>query len=243
MRETGTLKERTHTCIRRRETPKILAGKTIKSASRILTNCKCINKMVREHEERNVRELMSEMKNISELMLNLANSSLFFNNNKLAKEVLRLHEELKKTEDEIYSILFRIGRSGISTDELITIVDIMECFRNVGSAGASLAGVVLASPELHPVIKKSIEESDESIVMCKVSKRSVLAEKTLGEIRFRTHTGVDVITIKRDTKWIIDPHKNTRIEVDDVLICVGTGDSCDFAKSIASGNIKTFAVK
>jgi uncharacterized protein with PhoU and TrkA domain len=190
--------------------------------------------------KKNVRELISDMKNISQLMLDLAYSAIFLENKSLAKEVLELRKKLEKTEDEILSILFHLSRTGISTEERVTLTDIVDCFKDVGSAAAGLAHIVLTSKGFHPVVKKAIEESEEKIIKQKISPRSIVANKTMGETKLRTKTGVDIVTIRRGDEWIINPDKSTKILANDIVIGIGTETSCELFKKIASGKVKKF---
>jgi len=185
---------------------------------------------------KNVKELLEELKNVSELMLDLAYSAVFLKNREIAKEVLILYERVEDLEEELYMHLFAI--SNRMSKKLISLIELVETSKNVASAAKNLAELVLDKKVLHPIIKDALKETDESITRNKVSKNSILANKTLGEIKFRSNTGIDVIAIRRKNKWVFDPHKNTRIYPGDILISVGSIESCKKAENIANGKIR-----
>ena len=185
---------------------------------------------------KNVKELLEELKNLSELMLDLAYSAVFFENKDIAKEVMLLYERLEDIEERLYMHLFAVSKT--MSKKLISVIELVETSKHVAGAAKNIAEMILDGKSLHPIIKEALKETDESIVKTKVSKNSILANKTLGELKFRSNTGIDVIAIRRGNRWIFDPKKNTRIQVGDVLISVGSLESCEKAKKIASGEIR-----
>ncbi|MCD6368155.1 MAG: potassium channel protein, partial [Candidatus Aenigmarchaeota archaeon] len=168
----------------------------------------------------NIKELLEELKNLSELMLDLAYSAVFFENKEIAKEVLLLHERLEDIEEDLYMHLFAVSKK--MSPRLISVIELVETSKDVALAAKNIAEMVIDGKSLHPVIKQALSEADESIVMVKVKKSSLLSNKTLGDVKLRSNTGIDVIAIRRGKRWIFDPQKNTRIKPGDVLICIGT---------------------
>ena len=181
----------------------------------------------------NVKELLEELKNLSELMLDLAYSAVFFKNRDIAKEVVVLFDEIEELEEELYMHLFAVSKR--MSKKLISVIELVETLKSVAMAAKNLSGIVLDGKILHPIIKDVLKESDESIAKTKISKNSVMAEKTLGSMKFRSNTGIDVIAIKRGKRWIFDPKKNTKIHLGDTLITVGSVESCERMVKIASG--------
>lgn len=185
----------------------------------------------------NVKDLIEEVKNLSELMLDLAYSSVFFESKEIAKEVLLLFNNLDALEERLYMHLFAASRGKFS-HRLISIIDIIESSKMVASAARNMAELVLEGAELHPIVKEALQASEESIARETVSSKSIIKHKTLGDVRLRSKTGVNVIAIRRGDKWIFYPNKNTTILEKDVLIGVGSSGSCRMLGKLAKGDIK-----
>ncbi len=185
----------------------------------------------------NVKDLMEEIKDLSELMLDLAYSSVFFESKEIAKEVVLLYSNLEELEEKLYYHLFAASR-GRQDRRLISVIDLVEGSKMVASAARNMSEMVLEGAELHPIIKEALKQSDESIVRAMVSRTSVLVNKTLGDVRLRTNLGMNVIAIKRENKWIFDPDKTVRMLKDDILIGIGSLDSCRLLSKLAEGEIK-----
>ena len=185
---------------------------------------------------KNVKELLEELKNLSELMLDLAYSAVFFENEDIADEVLLLFERLEDLEEELYMHLFAASKR--MSKKLISVIELVETSKNVASAAKNIAEMVKEGKTLHPIIKQALKETDESIVMSRVLKDSILTDKTLGDMKLRSNTGIDIVAIRRDKKWIFDPKKGTKIKQGDVIICVGSVESCKKANALARGELK-----
>lgn len=182
----------------------------------------------------NVKDLLEDIKNLSELMLDLAYSSIFFESKEIAKEVLLLFNNLDDIEEKLYSHLFAASRGRYSR-KLISVIDVIESSKMVAAAARNMSELVLEGTALHPIVKEALQQSNESIARAEVSRSSALANKTLGEVRLRSKTGVNLIAIRRKDKWIFYPHKNTLMLENDVLIGVGPGESCKLLGKLAKG--------
>ena len=169
-------------------------------------------------EPGNVKDLIQDVKNLSGLMLNLAYSSVFFESKEIAKEVIILYNDIESLEENLYLHLFAASRGG--------------------HQARNMAEMVLEGRELHPVIKDALRESDESIARETVLKKSILVGKTLGDMKLRTETGANVIGIKRAGKWIFNPEETAPIRDEDVLIFVGSKESCKRLHKLARGELK-----
>ncbi|MBS3054842.1 MAG: potassium channel protein [Candidatus Aenigmarchaeota archaeon] len=189
-------------------------------------------------EPGNVKDLIQDVKNLSGLMLNLAYSSVFFESKEIAKEVIILYNDIESLEENLYLHLFAASRGGHQAKRLIGVIDVAESSKFVANAARNMAEMVLEGRELHPVIKDALRESDESIARETVLKKSILVGKTLGDMKLRTETGANVIGIKRAGKWIFNPEETAPIRDEDVLIFVGSKESCKRLHKLARGELK-----
>jgi uncharacterized protein with PhoU and TrkA domain len=191
--------------------------------------------------EENVKDLLEELKDISELMLDFGYSSVFFKSKDIAKEVEMLYDRLEILEEKLYLHLFAASR-GRAVKKLISVIELVESAKKVASAARNLSGLVLENKELHPIIREALQQSDECISKIIISNKSELNKKTFADVRLRTNTGSQVIAIRRkvdgNKKWIFNPKKSTTILANDILIAIGTQNSNKKLKKIASGRLK-----
>src|SRR3990167_1737611 len=108
---------------------------------------------------KNVKTSLEELKDTSALMLDLAYSSIFFNNKEIAEEVILLYKKIENLEEDLYMHLFSASR-GIYNSKLISLIDIVESTKSIANAARNLANLVIEGRELHPVIKEAIKEKE-----------------------------------------------------------------------------------
>lgn len=181
----------------------------------------------------NVKTLLEELKDTSALMLDLAYSSIFFNNKEIAEEVILLYEKIEKVEEDLYMHLFSASR-GTYNSKLISLIDIVESTKSIANAAKNLANLIIDGRELHPVIKEAIEESDEVISRVSVDENSPAINKTLRDLG--ENLIINMIAIRRkkekEYKWIFDPKIDTKILAGDSIVIVGHESACDKFKKI-----------
>src|SRR3989338_7254196 len=148
-----------------------------------------------------VKELIEDIKNLSELMLDLAYSSVFFESKEIAKEVMVQYNELEDLEERLYLHLFAASRGKLQV-RFISVMAVVESSKMVANAAKNMSETVLEGKALHPVIKEALKEADESIARANITKKSILKDKTLGDLKLRTEMGVHIIAIRRGNKWI-----------------------------------------
>ena len=93
---------------------------------------------------KNVKTSLEELKDTSALMLDLAYSSIFFNNKEIAEEVTLLYKKIENLEEDLYMHLFSASR-GIYNSKLISLIDIVESTKSIANAARNLANLVISS--------------------------------------------------------------------------------------------------
>ena len=183
-----------------------------------------------------VESMLLELKDTSEFMVDLAYSSLLYNNVEIAEEVIFLEGKMDELSIQIQQYIENVGREHPEEVAKFTFVlRLQMAIEDIANAAASIADVVLRGLGEHPVIQMSIQESEATIEMATVSEESILVGKTLGQLALGSHTGMYIIAIKRGSQYIYGPSKETVIIAGDSLIAKGPEESADFFMDIASG--------
>jgi uncharacterized protein with PhoU and TrkA domain len=168
-----------------------------------------------------LEEQFLELKDTSELMVDLAYSALLYDNEDIAKEVMILEEVVDKLNYEIQRTAFNVTLDDKNVDKALAMIRLATSIESIADAAMEIADVVLRDIEPHPIFKMSVMDSDVIITKTPVLKSSYLANKTLGTSRLMTDTGMWVIAIKRGNVWIYGPDENTMIKEGDVLFARG----------------------
>jgi len=196
-----------------------------------------------KEKEVDLEDLILEVKDKSELMIDLAYSSLLYDNRRIAQEVYDLEDYVDSLHQTIYRIILNKLKEGeIDVDESLVLLRLVDSGEQIADAAQEIADVELRDVELHPIIKESIKESDTVFTRVEVSENSILCNKTLGEIRLASETGMTVIAIRRGNKWKYGPDGDTKILAGDILFAKGPADGEKELLEIASGKKGRFSL-
>src|SRR6266516_2339902 len=97
-----------------------------------------------EHEPNTVKDLLVELKDASELMVDLAYAAVFFNEEKLAEEVGRLEERSTLYLRRLRTIAMLAARSPQDAEGMAGVLWIADAVQKVGDAASDIARVVAA---------------------------------------------------------------------------------------------------
>jgi uncharacterized protein with PhoU and TrkA domain len=165
-------------------------------------------------------EKFVELKDTSELMIDLAYSSLLLNSKELAEEVQRLEEYVDKLHTDFELLVLSSGFKKEEAKGFLGLIRLGVVTEKIADAAAEIAEVVLREIEPHPVLKLTIEEAKETVTYAQVSKNSPLVDKTLRDAKVHEETGMWILAIRRGDKCI-RPKPETKIQRDDILIASG----------------------
>ena len=175
-------------------------------------------------------DIIVEMKNMGELSVGLAYSALLFDNEDIAHEVKALEAEMDSMKHELQHWVLETAKHVPDVNILRGLLQLANSAEAISDAAYTIADTVLRDIELHPIITIAVRESDEVITKLVVQDCSPIVEKTFGQLKLETETGVHVMAIKREDRWVYRPNKKTIVRAGDILIARGshTGEEALF---------------
>ncbi len=191
--------------------------------------------MAHQHPEEieKIVEQLADLKNTSELMMDLAYSSILLNSMDLAEEVQRLEEYVDKLHTDFE---LRVLTSKFTKEEakgFLGLIRLGVAAEKIADSAAQISKVILRGLEPHPILKMVIREAEETIANVRVTKKSTLVNKTLRDARIPKETGMWVLAIRRGEKCV-RPKPDTVIESGDILIASGYAEGVEDLKKLAS---------
>lgn len=184
-------------------------------------------------KQRGVKDTLKEMKNISELMVDLAYSAILYNNDELAEEVHSLEEEMNKLRYQIEIGTMLAARNPEQAADLEGILRVAAVAERISNAARDLAELVLRDIELHPALRAALEEANEIVTRIVVADKSKLIGDTVKHVRTVEKFGMDVIAIRREGEWILDVSDTEKIKAGDTLIANGFKESVKHFQKLA----------
>lgn len=184
-----------------------------------------------------VRDLLVEIKDLSELMIDLAYSAALFNSKELANEVLELEERVDTLAYLLEMNIMIAVRDAQDAEYLVGVSAVTSAADQISDAAADIATLVTRNISVHPIVREAFEKVEEHLVRVNIAPDSILTGKSLDNLELAARIGVDVIAIKRGKRWMIDP-KNIRLADGDVLFARGAPGGIDEMRGLAEGTVK-----
>lgn len=184
-----------------------------------------------------VRELLLEMKNLSELMIDLAYSAALFNDKKLAEDVLELESRVDLLAYFLEMEIMIAARDAEDAEALTGVLTVAGATDKISDAAADIAAIVTQNIGIHPIVSEIFEKVEERLMKTKVYIKSPLIGKLICELDLAAKMGVDIIAIRRNNDWILNPKETEKIQYDDILITRGVSSGIKEFKKLSEGNI------
>jgi uncharacterized protein with PhoU and TrkA domain len=191
-----------------------------------------------EYRPISVREALTEMKDVSEIMIDLAYSAALFNSHELAEEVFELEKRVDYLAYIIDMNTMLAARDAQDAQHLTAVTIVAAATNKISDAAADIAAIVLKEIGIHPIVRKAFEQVEERLARAIVEPNSILVNKELGDLELAAKIGVDVIAIRRRREWTIDPKEEEKIMEGDVLIARGAPLGIDELKALAAAKTK-----
>jgi uncharacterized protein with PhoU and TrkA domain len=184
-----------------------------------------------------VSDLLVEMKNLSELMIDLAYSAALFNDKELAEDVIELESRIDTLAYLLDMEIMIAARDAADAETLIGVSTVASAADKISDAAADIAAIVTRNIGIHPIIGEIFEKVEERLMKATVKEGSVITGKQIEELDLAARMGVDIIAIRRNRDWLLDPDDSERIFLGDILITRGAPVGIKEFKDLAEGRL------
>lgn len=182
-----------------------------------------------------VRNALTKMKNLSEVMIDLAYSAALFHNHELAEEVLELEKRVDYFAYLVNMNVLLAARDAEDAESFSGIITVASATNEISDAAADIASLVLQEIGVHPIVRQAFSKMEEQLIRVVVKETSILMKCKLGELDLAAAIGVDIIAVRRGTQWIIDPNENVVVLKNDVMFARGAPRGVEKLHDLASG--------
>jgi uncharacterized protein with PhoU and TrkA domain len=190
-----------------------------------------------------VRELLLEMKNLSELMIDLAYSAALYNDKDLAEDVLALESRVDTLAYLLEMEIMVASRNPKGAEAMVGISIVASSTNKISDAAADIAAIVTRNIGVHPMVGQIFEKVEEHLMKVTVKPNSTIVKKTIDELDLAPRMGIDIIAIRRNKDWILDPKGKERVFQGDVLITRGAPSGIEAFKDLAEGELAKLNVE
>lgn len=177
-----------------------------------------------------VKGLLAEIKDSSELMVDLAYAAVFFSDASLAKEVRKLEERMFEYLRELRKIAVLAARSPEDAEHMAGVLEIAGAVEKIADAAEDIAKVVASGLGILEDLRRDLRHADEIVARIKVREDGPAVGQNLEQLGLPHEIGIWVIATRRGGDWNLDPTGDFVISPGDVLLVRGPEDGVKLAR-------------
>jgi uncharacterized protein with PhoU and TrkA domain len=184
---------------------------------------------------RTVKDLLVGAKDAAELMVDLAYAAIFFADEALAQEVLRLEDRVDELLVELRAVCMLAARTPDDADRLAGVLSMAVSIEGIADAAEDIARIVLKDLGVPGELRDDLRHATEVTARVKIRETNELESATLRELELPARTGMWVIAIRRDVDWVYGPGPEETLREGDVLFLQGPPDGVNAVRELAGG--------
>lgn len=191
---------------------------------------------MRDARPRNLKDMLAEAKDTSELMVDLAYAAIFYNSEDISEEVFRLEELLNSLVFDMRSLAILAARSPADSEQMAGILQVVQDIEKIGNAANDIAKIVVKRLGVPPELLQDIPEAEEIPSRVRIHADSALDGRSLGEVDLPVETGMRPIAVRSDEEWNFDPEPEDVLRARDVLFLQGPPEGVAEVREMAGAS-------
>jgi uncharacterized protein with PhoU and TrkA domain len=184
---------------------------------------------------RTIKDMLVEAKDAAELMVDLAYAAVFFGDEDLAGEVLRLEDIVDELLVELRAVCMIAARTREDADQLAGVLSMAVSIEGIADAAEDIARVVLKDLGVPVELRDDLRHATEVTARVKIREENELGSASLRDLELPARTGMWVIAIRRDVEWLYGPEPEEVLREGDVLFLQGPREGVDHVRELAGG--------
>src|SRR6266496_6348580 len=186
-----------------------------------------------EDAPRNVKELLVEAKDVSELMVDLAYAAVFFSDDHLAEEVEVLEQRMDGYLRRLREVAMLAARSPEDAEAMAGVLHIAAAMEKIGDAASDIARVIQAKLGIPAALRPDLRHADEIVGRVRVREGAPCVGRSLRELLLPSETGMWLLAIRRGSDWEFDPQADSVLSEGDVLLFQGPEEGVNLIRGVA----------
>jgi uncharacterized protein with PhoU and TrkA domain len=174
-----------------------------------------------DDKPRNLKTLLAEAKDASELMVDLAYAALYFDDEGMAESVLGLEEEMSDLVHEMRSLAMLAVRHPREVDGMSSVLQVVSSIEQIANAAVDIAKIILRQIGIPRALVVDLAQAAEVSHRLVVADGSHLANRPLGDMELPVVVGMRVVAIQRGRRWLTDVGGEDIVEPGDALFMRG----------------------
>jgi uncharacterized protein with PhoU and TrkA domain len=183
--------------------------------------------------------MLSEAKDTSELMVDLAYAALYFGDPDMAEEVSQLEERMSELVHDMRAVCILAARSPREADEMASVLQVIEAIERIGGDAVDIARIVTHRLGIPRELVADLSNAEEVSHRVLVRDGSHMAHRPLSALELPVATGMRVVAIRRERDWITDVDGDMILIPGDALFLEGPPEGIVRLRELASAPLWT----
>ena len=174
-----------------------------------------------DERQPNLKSMLAEAKDTSELMVDLAYAALYFDDPGMAEEVIDLEEKMSDLVHEMRSIAVLAVRNPREVEGMSSVLQVISAIERIANDAVDIAKIVIRKLGIPAALVADLAKADEVSHRLMVGAGSHLANQPLAALELPVQVGMRVVAIKRGRDWITDVGGDEILQPGDLLFMRG----------------------
>ncbi len=174
-----------------------------------------------DDKPRNLKVMLSEAKDTSELMIDLGYAAVYFSDTAMAEEVYELESRLSDLVHEMRAVCVLAARSPRDADAMASVLQVVGAIERLGNAAVDIGRIVTHRLGIPRALVADLSSAEEISHRVRVRDDSQMAHRPLSALELPVEVGMRVMAVRRDRDWITEVDGDLVLVPGDVLFLQG----------------------
>lgn len=171
---------------------------------------------------RNLRTMLSEAKDASELMVDMAYAALYFGDRDMAEEVRELEADMHDLVQDMRALCVLAVRHRKEAESMAAVLRVITAIERIAADAVDIGRIVTHDVGIPNELLADLAEAEEVSHRVLVREGSHMSRRPLSDLELPVATGMRVMAIRRERSWITDVDGDELLTPDDVLFLRGS---------------------
>jgi uncharacterized protein with PhoU and TrkA domain len=169
----------------------------------------------------NLRSMLAEAKNLSELMVDLAYASVYFGDIEMAGEVSQLEEQMNDLVHDMRQICVLAVRKPREAEGMSSVLQVVSAIERIANDAVDISRIVTHKLGIPAELVADMSEAAEVSHRVLVSDGSHMANRPVSDFELPVATGMRIFAIRRGRQWVTNVDGDFIMLSGDVLFLRG----------------------
>jgi len=186
-----------------------------------------------DERPRNLKTMLSEAKDTSELMIDLGYAAVYFGDVAMAEEVEELETRLSELVHEMRAVCVLAARSPRDADAMASVLQVVGAIERLGNAAVDIGRIVTHRLGIPRALVADLSKAEEISHRVRIRDESHMAHRPLSDLELPVEVGMRVVAVRRDRDWITEVDGDMVLLPGDVLFLQGAAAGIDELRALA----------